>query len=48
METIINENKQYDLFKFRKIKKNILRPQCNITKAKPHNSNKEAKKELNN
>ena len=44
---IIDENMVYLNYK-KIIKKNILRPQCNTTKAKPHNSNRETKEEQNN
>ena len=47
MEMIIDENMVYLNYK-KIIKKNILRPQCNTTKAKPHNSNRETKEEQNN
>ena len=35
-------------FELEKSGKNILRTQCNTTKAKPHNSNRKAKEEQNN
>ena len=44
---IIDENMVYLNYK-KIIKKNILRPQCNTTKAKLHNSNRETKEEQNN
>ena len=47
MEMIRDDNKQCGTFKSEKKRKNILRLQCNTTKAKPHNSNREAKEEQN-
>ena len=47
-EMIVNENKQYSAFKLKKKQKNILRPQCNTTKAKPCSSNRDIKEEQNN
>ena len=44
---IIDENMVYLNYK-KIIKKNILRTQCNTTKAKPHNSNRETKEQQNN
>ena len=44
---IIDENMVYLNYK-KIIKKNILRTQCNTTKAKPHNSNREIKEQQNN
>ena len=47
-EMIVDENKQYSVFKLEQKWKNIPRRQCNTTNAKPRNSNRETKEEQNN
>ena len=46
-EMIIDENKQYGVFRLEKKYKNILRPQHKSTKVKPHYSKRETKEEQN-
>ena len=46
-EMIIDENKQYGVFKLEKKQKNILRPQHKTTKVKPLYSKRETKEEQN-
>ena len=48
METKIDENKQYGVFKLEKKQKNVFRPQCKTSKAKPQNSKRETKEKQNN
>ena len=45
---IVDESNHYSAFKLEKKQKTILRPQCNTTKTKHCNSNKETKEEQNN